>query len=98
MSLTSTCRIRNSAAELLEFLPRRDRPAAAATQSDKVEVCYCLVSRERRSFFRVVAYLCLIMAPALWFVIAWMFVFGDRGDLQDATVPMTLKLTILSVL
>ncbi|KAK7735466.1 hypothetical protein SLS63_003936 [Diaporthe eres] len=97
MPLAPTCRIRNPAAELLEFVPKRDRPAAAAAQSDKVEVCYGLVARERRSFFRVVVYLCLIMAPALWFVFVWLFVWGDSGDLQDATVPMTLTLAVLSI-
>lgn len=43
-------------------------------------------------------YLCAIMAPAFWFVFAWLFQWGNRGDLQDATVPMTLMLGMLSVL
>lgn len=96
--LVPACRIRNPASELLDFLPKRDRPVAATTQSDKVEFCYGLVARECRSFFRVVIYLCLIMAPAFWFVFAWLFEWGNSGDLQDATVPITLMLTAVSVL
>lgn len=98
LPLAPTCRIRSPVAELLEYLPKRDRKVAAAAQSDKVEVCYGLAAREFRSFFRVVVYLCLVMAPAFWFIFAWLFAWGDRGDLQDATVPMTLTLAVLSIL
>lgn len=98
LPLAPACRIRNPAAELLEYLPKRDRPIAATAQSEKVDVCYGIAARECRSFFRVVVYLCLIIAPAFWFIFAWLFAWGDRGDLQDATVPMTLTLAVLSIL
>lgn len=51
-----------------------------------------------RSFFRVVVYLCLVVAPAFGFVFAWLFQWGNDGDLQDATVPITLMTSLLSVL
>lgn len=98
LPVPSKCRIRNPAGELLDFFPKRDRPVATASQSEKVEVCYGIAARECRSFFRVVVYLCLIMSPAIWFVFAWLFMWGDRGDLQDATIPMTLVLAMLSIL
>jgi hypothetical protein len=98
LPLAPKCRIRNPAGEILEFFPKRDRPVATASQSEKVEVCYGIAARECRSFFRVVVYLCLIMAPAIWFVFAWLFMWGDRGDLQDATIPMTLVLAMISIL
>lgn len=98
LPLAPACRIRNPAAELLEFLPKRDREVSPEAQSDKIEVCYGLAARECRSFFRVIVYLCLIVSPAIWFVFAWLFAWGNRGDLQDATVPMTLTLAVLSML
>lgn len=98
LPIAPTCRIRNPAAELLEHFPKRDRPVANAAYSDKVEVCYGIVARECRSFFRVMVYLCVIMAPTVWFVFSWLFMWGDRGDLQDATIPMTLVLTMLALL
>ncbi|KAL1863914.1 hypothetical protein Daus18300_008063 [Diaporthe australafricana] len=98
LPLAPKCRIRNPAGELLDFFPKRDRPVATASQSEKVEVCYGIAARECRSFFRVMVYLCLIMAPALWFVFAWLFMWGERGDLQNATIPMTLLLAMLSML
>lgn len=96
--LVPKCRIRNPAGDILDLFPKRDRPMATASQSEKVEVCYGIAAREFRSFFRVLVYLCLIMAPAFWFVFAWLFMWGDRGDLQDATIPMTLMLGMLSIL
>ncbi|KKY34665.1 hypothetical protein UCDDA912_g05326 [Diaporthe ampelina] len=98
LPLAPRCRVRNPAAELLDHFPKRDRSVAAAAQSEKVEVCYGLAARECRSFFRVMVYLCVIMVPAFWFVFAWLFMWGNRGDLQDATVPMTLVLALLSML
>lgn len=98
LPLVPTCRIRNPAAEILDCFPKRDRKVATSAQSDKIEVCYGLVARECRSFFRVVLYLCLIMAPAFWFIFAWLFEFGNTSDLQDATVPITLMLTATSIL
>lgn len=98
LPLVPSCRIRNPASELLDCFPKRDRQVAATAQSDKVEVCYGLVARECRSFFRVVVYLCLIMASTFWFVFAWLFQWGHGGDLQNATVPMTLILAVVSVL
>jgi hypothetical protein len=98
LPLAARCRIRNPANEMLDFFPKRDRPVSTASQSGKVEVCYGIAARECRSFLRIVVYLCLIMAPAFWFVFAWLFMWGDRGDLQDATVPLTLVLAMLSIL
>lgn len=98
LPLVPTCRIRNPASQLLEQIPKRDRPFEVALQSDKVEVCYGLVAREYRSFLHVITYLCLSIAPAFWFTFAWIFQWGSRDDLQDATVPMTLMLAALSLL
>lgn len=98
LPLMPACRIRNPASELLDYFPKRDRKVAASAQSDKVEVCYGLVARECRSFHRVVVYLLLFMAPAFWFIFAWLFQWGNEGDLQDATIPITLMLTSVSVL
>ncbi|KAG6363956.1 hypothetical protein INS49_009059 [Diaporthe citri] len=94
MPLAPTCRIRNPAAELLGFVPKRDRPAAATTRSDKVEVCYGLVARECRSFFRVVLYLCLIMAPSVWFVFAWLFVWGVVAEINLARIGKVVEVIV----
>lgn len=96
--LVPNCRVRNPPSELLDFFPKRDRSVAEAAQSDKVEVCYGLLARECRSFFRVVMYLFVTMAPAFWFVFAWLFEWGNSGDLQDATVPITLMVSAVSLL
>lgn len=104
LPLAAPCRVRSPPAELLDHLPKRDRrvlaAAAAPRPHGRVEACYGLAARERRSLARVAAYLCLAVAPALWFALAWLLRRGGGGggDLQDATVPMTLVLSALSVL
>lgn len=64
----------------------------------EVENFWGLTAREQRSALRVVIYMILSLVPTIWFIFAWMFEWGHTSDLQGATIPVTISMTILSML
>jgi len=78
--------------EDLEALPKRH------TQVDMddglSELFYGLYAKERRSFARVAAYACLCNLPGVAFFFLWLFRWGHGADLQNASVPLTLSLSL----
>lgn len=83
--------------DLLDNMPKRDREVLPGTQFSKVEHFWGLVAREQRSAVRVLFWMLMSLAPTIWFVFAWLFSWGHSGDLQNATVPVTLSITTLSM-
>lgn len=83
--------------DLLDNMPKRDREVQPGAQLSKVEHFWGLVARDQRSALRVLLYMLLSLAPTVWFVFAWLFSWGHNGDLQDATVPVTLSIATLSM-
>lgn len=83
--------------DLLEGMPKRDRTIQPGAYLAKVEHFWGLVAREQRSAMRVLLYMLLSMAPTIWFIFAWLFSWGHSGDIQTATVPITISLGALSM-
>jgi hypothetical protein len=65
-------------------------------------------SEERKSFWGIYAreivclrwvlfYNLVCMLPLLWFFFMWIFPWGHRSDLQDASVLITMMIGMLSV-
>lgn len=83
--------------DLLESMPKRDREVMVGARFGKVEHFWGIVAREQRSALRVVVYMLLSLMPTIWFMFMWMFSWGHEGDLQNATVPVTISLATLSM-
>lgn len=58
------------------------------------EYFFGLYAKEERSFFRVAAYACLCNLPGIIFFFLWLFQWGHGADLQGASVPLTLSLSL----
>ncbi|KAG8158120.1 hypothetical protein KVR01_011881 [Diaporthe batatas] len=84
--------------DLLESMPKRDREVMVGAQFGRVEHFWGIVAREQRSALRVVLYMLLSLMPTVWFMFMWMFSWGHEGDLQNATVPVTISLATLSMI
>lgn len=98
-SLSSLCdHIVVLADDLVGHIPKRDRLVVADARGDKVEIFWGLVAREQRSALRVSIYMLISLIPSIWFAFAWLFGWGHAGDLQDATVPLTLTVAMLGML
>ncbi|OQE38672.1 hypothetical protein PENCOP_c008G01386 [Penicillium coprophilum] len=50
---------------------------------------------ERRSAFRLALYSLTFLVPSVYFFFAWLFQWGHAGDLQNASIPITLSLAPL---
>ncbi|KAI3401301.1 hypothetical protein diail_12007 [Diaporthe ilicicola] len=83
--------------ELLENIPKYDREIVPSTRFTKVETFWGIAAQEQSSAIRVVAYMLLSLSPTIWFMFAWLFSWGHAGDLQNATVPITISLATLSM-
>lgn len=83
--------------DLLENMPKRDREVLAGAQFSRVEHFWGIVAREERSALRVIVYMLLSLMPTLWFMFMWLFSWGHEGDLQNATVPVTISVATLSM-
>lgn len=83
--------------DLLGSMPKRDREVIVGAKFSKVEHFWGIVAREQRSALRVVAYMLLSLTPTIWFTFMWLFSWGHEGDLQNATVPVTISIATLSM-
>lgn len=83
--------------DLLENMPKRDREVMTSAQCNRVEHFWGIVAREQRSALRVVVYMFLSLVPTIWFMFMWLFCWGHEGDLQNATVPVTISIATLSM-
>jgi hypothetical protein len=55
---------------------------------------YGLYAKEERSFLRVAIYACLCNLPGVIFFFLWLFQWQHTSDLQNASVPLTLSLSL----
>jgi hypothetical protein len=53
-----------------------------------------LCAKEERSFLRVAVYACLCNLPGVVFFFLWLFQWGHGADLQNASVPLSLSLSL----
>lgn len=60
----------------------------------KRELFWGLYARERRGFAWVLAYGLLCNLPAIIFFFLWLFQWGHGSDLQNASVPLTMSISL----
>ena len=80
------------AREALEAVPKRH--TQVNMDDGLTELFYGLYAKERRSFVRVAVYACLCNLPGVVFFFLWLFQWGHGADLQSASVPLTLSLSL----
>ncbi|ROW12727.1 hypothetical protein VMCG_00290 [Cytospora schulzeri] len=97
MSMSTCDIVEDLPDDLLDYMPKRDRKVLPGAQLREVEHFWGIVAREQRSAFRVIVYMLLSLSPTIMFIFDWIFQWGHRGNLQDATVPFTISATILSM-
>ncbi|KAK7973761.1 glycoside hydrolase family 18 protein [Apiospora arundinis] len=81
---------------VLHLLPQRTQELELG--GDKRELFWGLYAREAVSLQRVLAYNAVCLFPVLGFFFAWLFGgFGSASDLQNASVPIGLMASLLSL-
>lgn len=81
--------------DALEKIPKRDREVIE--DGDSREVFWGLLAVEEIQFVRVLVYHVLCLTGPLVFWILWISM-GHPGDLQNASVPMTVALGFVALL
>lgn len=84
-----------SARDLLELFPKCQ--LKMVEDSDVQESFWGIVAREQPSIFRLVLYNFACALPCILFFFMWLFSWGYDGDLQNASVPLSVMLAALSV-
>jgi hypothetical protein len=79
----------------LAVVPKRIRPLEMGY--DKREKFWGIFAQEQRSAIWVFCYFLLAMSPSISFFFLWLFPWGHRGDLQNASVPVMSTIALLSV-
>ena len=79
----------------LAVVPKRIRPLEMGY--DKREKFWGIFAQEQRSVIWVFCYFLLVMSPSISFFFSWLFPWGHRGDLQNASVPVGLTVALLSI-
>ncbi|KAK6856480.1 hypothetical protein PG995_006667 [Apiospora arundinis] len=92
-----TCKVmRGHTRDVLHLLPQRTRELELG--GDKREHFWGLYAREAVSLQRVLIYNAVCLFPVLGFFFAWLFGgFGSATDLQNASVPIGLMTSLLSL-
>jgi hypothetical protein len=86
------CRLKKDA---LDRIPKCDR--SVIEEGDQREIFWGLLAVEQISFAMVAMYHFLILAPTFVFWMLWLFVWGHRSDLQNASVPFLSTIPLLSL-
>ncbi|KAH6714471.1 hypothetical protein BKA61DRAFT_482078, partial [Leptodontidium sp. MPI-SDFR-AT-0119] len=81
--------------DLLQLFPKSN--SDLVEDSDKREPFWGIVARERPSIARLLLYNLACALPCLIFFFMWLFSWGHGGDLQNASVPLSVMLAALSV-
>lgn len=81
--------------ELMDLLPKK--LTLLDEQSNQREEFWGLYARQVVTFRWILAYNFLCFLPMLWFVFIWLFALGQKRDLQDAFVPTSVMISMLSV-
>jgi hypothetical protein len=90
------CRNFNKCArDLLKLFPKCK--STLIEDSDKQEAFWGIVAREQPSVFRLLLYNFACASPCIIFFFMWLFQWGHSGDLQNASVPLSIMVASLSV-
>ncbi|KAL4734433.1 hypothetical protein BDV11DRAFT_174782 [Aspergillus similis] len=81
--------------DALQLLPKKK--TQLEQHGDKRQPFWGIYAQEIVCFRWVVAYHVVCLLPMVVFFFLWMFPLGFKGDLQDAAVPLTLMLGMLSL-
>jgi hypothetical protein len=76
-----------------EKLPKRDIHLEERDSSR--EIFWGLYIIEKRSTMMLVIYSVIFMMPSFYFLFAWLFQWSHYGDLQNASVPVSLSFGLL---
>ena len=80
--------------EAIKALPKRKRKIALEMQDSKRELFWGLLVREQRSSAILFTYICLFNLPGYIFFFLWLFQGGHGSDLQNASVPPMVSLSL----
>lgn len=78
--------------QALNAMPKRN--VELELQDGKREHFFGLYAKEQRCFIRVFAYACLFNIPGVLFFFLWLFQWDNGPDLQNASVPVMLSLSL----
>lgn len=81
--------------EIMPLLPKRVSPFDENTEAR--EDFWGLYAKNQIKMLRVIVWNVSCISPMLWFFAMRIFVWGPKGDLQNAAVPATLALSLLSL-
>jgi hypothetical protein len=76
-----------------EKLPKRDSHLEERDSSR--EVFWGLYIVEKRSTTMLVMYSVVFLVPSFYFLFAWLFQWSHYGDLQNASVPLSVSIGLL---
>ncbi|KAK5690280.1 hypothetical protein LTR17_026011 [Elasticomyces elasticus] len=81
--------------QALEVIPKRSR--ILETGGHAREDFWGILAQERRYFAWVLGYFLLTLVPSIVFFFMWLFRWSHANDLQNASVPITVTLTLWAV-
>ncbi|KAL3428893.1 hypothetical protein BDV09DRAFT_201144 [Aspergillus tetrazonus] len=81
--------------DALQLLPKKK--TRLEKHGDKRQTFWGIYAQEIVCFRWVVAYHVVCLLPMVVFFFLWMFPLGYKGDLQDAAIPLTLVLGMLTL-
>lgn len=81
--------------DLLQLFPKSNYDLVE--DSDRREPFWGIVARERPSIVRLLLYNLACASLCLTFFFMWLFSWGHGGDLQNASVPLSVMLAALSI-
>ncbi|KAL4957536.1 hypothetical protein BDW69DRAFT_180461 [Aspergillus filifer] len=84
-----------NSSDALNLLPKKK--VRLEEYGDKRQMFWGIYAREVICFRWVVAYNIVCLVPMVIFLFLWMFPFGYKGDLQNAAVPLTAMLGLLTL-
>ena len=80
----------------VQRIPKRDRPLEAADIAERKRL-WGLVAMERVSTTRVAIWHLIILSGPFTFWFVYMCYIGERTDLQNASVPVTVVISLVSL-
>jgi hypothetical protein len=84
-----------SSQKTIDLLPKRR--TFLEEGGDDREVFWGIYAREKPSILVVIVYNVVCLIPFLTFFFLWLFRWGHSGDLQNASVPIFISISMISV-
>lgn len=81
--------------EIISLLPRK--LARLDELSDSRELFWGLYARQKIYFWRILVYNVVCISPLIWFFFMWLFRWGHDKDMQNASVPLMVMISLLSI-